>query len=144
MAEHVAVRNDCPANITYDLLEYGLQGIRPGDVVLLPAADAARLLVADTVWSPADDAANEVVAQLQELHLATLKVGEADGEPRTGVEAPLGETADVGELLAPLQPAPDGEQGPTLQEGVAPGGSAVEAAPARPKTRRTKPKEASA
>jgi hypothetical protein len=113
VANEAAVRNDCPANITYDLLEYDLQGIRPGDVVILPVADAARLLVADTVWSPADDAAHDVVRQLEELHLATAKAGEPVDEERHGVEVPLGETGEVtGDEPAGDEPAGEVETAP--------------------------------
>ncbi len=45
----VAVRNACPANITYDLPEYGLEDVKPGDVIQVPKADLDRF--AESVWA---------------------------------------------------------------------------------------------
>lgn len=51
MAEEttVAVRNACPANITYDLPEWGYLDVKPGDVIQVPKGDLPRF--AESVWA---------------------------------------------------------------------------------------------
>ena len=70
MADTVKIRNVCPAGITYDL--EGVPAVAPGDVVEIPAGLAADYLTRDQ-WEPADDAARQVVKDLEELAAAATE-----------------------------------------------------------------------
>lgn len=55
MADTAAVRNDCPANLTYDvdLLGHGaFAAVAPGDVIEVPVA--ALPMLSESVWSRVD------------------------------------------------------------------------------------------
>lgn len=76
----VGLRNVCPANITYDLPEFGLSEVKPGDVIQVPPTDFDRF--PETVWAPADEAAGALAEQRA---FEAKKTGEDIGEPRTEI-----------------------------------------------------------